>query len=67
MRSSPYLLFKESTMYEWMFRKDEADARLKRQKDQDMKAWLLIGAVFVGTFVVVWLPIIIGAMRATHS
>jgi hypothetical protein len=54
-------------MYEWMFRKDEADARLKEQKNQDMRAWLLIGVVFVGTFVVVWLPIIVGAMHATHS
>ena len=54
-------------MYEWMLRKEERDARFKEQEDQDIKAWLLIGVVFVGTFLVVWLPLIISAMRVTHS
>ena len=53
-------------MYEWMFKKDREE-RLKGQKDQDVKAWLLIGAVFVGTLLVVWLPVVIAAMHATHS
>ncbi len=53
-------------MYEWMLKKD-GEAGLKGQKDQDVKAWLLIGAVFVGTLLVVWLPVVIAAMHATHS
>jgi hypothetical protein len=53
-------------MYEWMFKKDREE-RLKVQKDQDVKAWLLIGAVFVGTLLVVWLPVVIAAIHATHS
>jgi hypothetical protein len=57
---------KESAMYEWMFKNDR-EKRLKVQKDQDVKAWLLIGAVFVGTLLVVWLPVVIAAMHATHS
>jgi hypothetical protein len=57
---------KESAMYEWMLKKD-GEAGLKGQKDQDVKAWLLIGAVFVGTLLVVWLPVVIAAMHATHS
>jgi hypothetical protein len=57
---------KESAMYEWKFKNDR-EKRLKVQKDQDVKAWLLIGAVFVGTLLVVWLPVVIAAMHATHS
>ena len=51
-------------MYEWMFKKEERDERLKDQRDQDLKAWLLIGAIFVGTLLVVWLPVVIAAMHA---
>jgi hypothetical protein len=57
---------KESAMYEWMFKKDREE-RLKIQKDQDVKAWLLIGAVFMGTLLVVWLPVVIAAIHTTHS
>jgi hypothetical protein len=46
-------------MYEWMFKKEEKD-----QRDQDLKAWLLIGAIFVGTLLVVWLPVVLAAMHA---
>jgi hypothetical protein len=60
------MLCKESAKYEWMFKNDR-EKRLKVQKDQDVKAWLLIGAVFVGTLLVVWLPVVIAAMHATHS
>ena len=56
----------ERAMYEWMFKKDREE-RLKVQKDQDVKAWLLIGAVFVGTLLVVWLPVVIAAIHTTHS
>jgi hypothetical protein len=60
----PYISAKESFMYEWMFKKEERDDRLKDQRDQDLKAWLLIGAIFVGTLLVVWLPVVIAAMHA---
>ena len=40
---------------------------LEGSKDQDVKAWLLIGAIFVGTLLVVWLPVVIAAMHATNS
>jgi hypothetical protein len=56
---------KESAMYEWMFKKDREERKV--QKDQDVKAWLLIGAVFVGTLLVVWLPVVIAAIHTTHS
>ena len=50
-------------MYEWMFKADR-DERLKDQRDQDLKAWLLIGAIFVCTLLIVWLPVVIAAMHA---
>jgi hypothetical protein len=65
-RGSLYKSCKESGMYEWMFKKDR-DERLKAQKDRDVKAWLLIGAIFVGTLLAVWLPLLIAAMHAAHS
>jgi hypothetical protein len=30
--------------------------------DKDVKAWLLIGAIFVGTILAVWLPLLFTAM-----
>jgi hypothetical protein len=49
-----------------MLKKDREE-RFKVQKDKDVKAWLLIGAMFVGTLLVAWLSVVIAAMHTTHS
>ena len=35
-----------------------------RQKRQDVRAWLLIGAIFIGTMLAVWVPLLFGAMHS---
>jgi hypothetical protein len=35
-----------------------------RSKERDAQAWLLIGAIFIGTMLLVWLPLLFGAMHS---
>ena len=35
-----------------------------RQKERDVQAWLLIGAIFIGTMLAVWLPLLFSAMHS---
>ena len=50
-------------MYRWIVRKRQRDTRrLTEQHDKDVKAWLLMGAIFVGTILAVWLPLLFSAM-----
>jgi hypothetical protein len=42
-------------------RQRERDAE---QKDRDVTAWLLIGAIFIGTMLAVWIPILFNAMHS---
>ena len=34
------------------------------QKERDVQAWLLIGAIFIGTMLAVWLPLLFSAMHS---
>jgi hypothetical protein len=43
-------------MHEW-----NTSKRGKRTED-DVRAWLMIGAIFVGTLMAVWLPILFSAL-----
>ena len=54
---------KESAMYQWMVTKRQRDDHHARQSGQDVRAWLLIGAIALGTLLVVWVPLIIGALH----
>jgi len=49
-------------MYRWIVRKRQRDTRRLAEHDQNVKAWLLIGAIFVGTILAVWLPLLFSAM-----
>jgi hypothetical protein len=56
-------LLEETAVYRWIVRQRQRDTRrLAEQRDQDVKAWLLIGAIFVGTILAVWLPLLFSAM-----
>jgi hypothetical protein len=33
------------------------------QEAQDVRAWLMISAIFIGTMLVVWVPLIFNAVR----
>jgi hypothetical protein len=47
----------------WMSER-ERSMQLAEQKAEDVKAWLLIGAIFLGTMLVVWVPLIVGALHS---
>ena len=51
-------------MYDRLFSKRQRDKRDTRQKEQDVRAWLLIGAIFIGTMLAVWLPLLFSAMHS---
>ena len=36
---------------------------MAEQKAQDMRVWLIIGAIFLGTMLVVWVPLIFNALH----
>lgn len=50
-------------MYQWMLTKRQRDAHHARQSGQDVRAWLLIGAIALGTLLIVWVPLIISALH----
>jgi hypothetical protein len=50
-------------MHQWMVTKRQRDAHHAGQSGQDVRAWLLIGAIALGTLLVVWVPLIIGALH----
>jgi hypothetical protein len=45
-------------MYEWFTKDSNHDTQRKRQED-DVRAWCIIGAVALATFLVVWVPLIV--------
>jgi len=45
----------------WMMNEHERSMQQAEQKAEDLKAWLFIGAIFLGTLLVVWVPLIVGA------
>jgi len=51
-------------MYSRLFSKRQRDTRNAQQKEQDVRAWLLIGAIFIGTMLAVWLPLLFSAMHS---
>ena len=50
-------------MYQWMVTKRPRNDHHAGQSGQDVRAWLLIGAIALGTLLVVWVPLIIGALH----
>jgi hypothetical protein len=45
-------------MYEWFTKDRPNEVERKRQVD-DVRAWCIIGAVALATFLVVWLPLLV--------
>ena len=52
---------KERDMYDRVISKRQRE-REARQKERDVEAWLLIGAIFIGTILAVWVPLLFSAM-----
>ena len=50
-------------MYESMVSKRERSALKADHLAQDVRAWLMIGAIFVATMLVVWVPLIFNALH----
>jgi hypothetical protein len=50
-------------MYQWMVNKRQRSVEDARRMAGDMRAWLVIGAIFIGTLLVVWMPIIFNALH----
>jgi hypothetical protein len=46
-----------------MVNKRERNVEEARRMVGDMRAWLVVGAIFIGTFLVVWMPIIFNALH----
>ena len=44
--------------------KSQRDKRDTERKERDVQAWLLIGAIFVGTVLAVWIPLLFSAMHS---
>jgi hypothetical protein len=59
---APLALLEETAMYRWIVRKRQRDTRRLAEHDQTVKAWLLIGAIFVGTILAILLPLLFSAM-----
>lgn len=57
-------LEKEPEMYCRLITKRQRDKRGAKQKQQDVQAWLLIGAIFIGTMLAVWLPLLFSALHS---
>ena len=49
-------------MLDRQFKKRQRDLRDERSR-RDEAAWLLIGAIFVGTMLAVWLPLLFSALH----
>jgi hypothetical protein len=52
-------------MYKSMVSKRERSMVKAEQEAQDVRAWLMIGAVFIATMLVVWVPLIFNALHHT--
>ena len=50
-------------MYERMFRKRERSMKAAEQRARDMRAWVMIAAIFFATMLVVWVPLIFNALH----
>jgi hypothetical protein len=50
-------------MYRRLFSKRQREQRGAEPEGQDVKAWLLIGAIFIGTVLAVWLPLLFSALH----
>jgi hypothetical protein len=50
-------------MYERMFRKRERSMKSAELRAQDMRAWVVIAAIFFATILVVWVPLIFNALH----
>ena len=48
-------------MYDRVISKRQRE-REAQQKERDVEAWLLIGAIFIGTILAVWIPLLFSAM-----
>ena len=55
---------KERAMHDQLISKRQRDKRDAEQKERDVRAWLLIGAIFIGTMLAVWLPLLFSAMHS---
>ena len=51
-------------MYRRLFSKRQRDQRGAEQIEQDVQAWLLIGAIFIGTMLAVWLPLLFSTVHS---
>jgi hypothetical protein len=51
-------------MHQWIINKRQRSVEDARRMAGDMRAWLVIGAIFIGTLLVVWMPIIFNALHA---
>ena len=49
-------------MYERMFSKRERSMKNAERRAQDMRAWVMIAAIFLATMLVVWVPLILNAL-----
>ena len=50
-------------MHDWLVSKRQRDKRDTERKERDVQAWLLIGAIFIGTVLAVWIPLLFSAMH----
>ena len=58
-----YASTKEKAMYERMFRKRERRMKAAEQGARDMRAWVMIAAIFFPTLLVAWVPLIFKALH----
>jgi hypothetical protein len=51
-------------MHDRLDSKRQRDKRDTERKERDVQAWLLIGAIFIGTVLAVWIPLLFSAMHS---
>jgi hypothetical protein len=51
-------------MHDRLVSKRQRDKRDTERKERDVQAWLLIGAIFIGTVLAVWIPLLFSAMHS---
>ena len=51
-------------MRDGLVSKRQCDKRDTERKERDVQAWLLIGAIFIGTVLAVWIPLLFSAMHS---
>jgi hypothetical protein len=51
-------------MDDQLLTKRQRDKRDTERKERDVQAWLLIGAIFIGTVLAVWIPLLFSAMHS---